>query len=352
LLRSAVIVGVLVIVFGFILPQAIDYRAVLEAFQRLDAVQIAVISVLGIAAWFVAGSAIMVVMEGLTLLRGATSWIVLSGIGSSIPFGPWNLGVLWIVVRDWGVSNRAATSGIAVYGIVNVLSYLFLPLVAAAFLTVTGGFTETGNPALAWLISISIGVIALAIFGLLVGIARSERVASWVARTGQRIADGIFHRLGRHLVPDVEAAVVNFSEQLGGVVRRRGLAALGLAVISQVMWVVVLVAALRIVGVSEESLPASWILAAAAIVAVVNIIPISPGGAGLPEIMFISILSALAPEVSSADIAAGIFLYRLYFWFLPIPISWISLKLIRRGKSMLPTGDELRSYAASDGATG
>ena len=41
------------------------------------------------------------------------------------------------------------------------------------------------------------------------------------------------------------------------------------------------------------------------------------------------------------------FLFRLYVWFLPIPIAWILLKLVRRGRPMLPTTGELRSYAAA-----
>ena len=42
---------------------------------------------------------------------------------------------------------------------------------------------------------------------------------------------------------------------------------------------------------------------------------------------------------------AGVFLYRMYFWFLPIPLAWILLKAARRGKSMLPTTTELKAAA-------
>ena len=55
------------------------------------------------------------------------SYLILSGIGSSIPFGPWNMGVVWVVFRGWGVSFRDATSGIALYGIINTLGRFALP---------------------------------------------------------------------------------------------------------------------------------------------------------------------------------------------------------------------------------
>ena len=94
-----------------------------------DADQIVVISVLGAIGWLTSGLVFCALIPGLSIVRGPTSWLILSGIGSSIPFGPWNMGVLWVIVRGWGIPNAAATSGIALYGVVNELSRLFLPLV-------------------------------------------------------------------------------------------------------------------------------------------------------------------------------------------------------------------------------
>jgi uncharacterized membrane protein YbhN (UPF0104 family) len=84
-----------------------------------------------------------------------------------------------------------------------------------------------------------------------------------------------------------------------------------------------------------------------ALVMVITIIPLSPGGAGVPELLFISMFSTLAGDQYQAAITAGVFLYRLYYWFVPIPLAWILLKLERRGKSMLPTTAELRASARS-----
>jgi uncharacterized membrane protein YbhN (UPF0104 family) len=78
---------------------------------------------------------------------------------------------------------------------------------------------------------------------------------------------------------------------------------------------------------------------------VITIIPLSPGGAGVPELLFISAFTAIAGEQYNAAITAGVFLYRLYYWFLPIPLAWILLKVARRGKSMLPTTAELKAAA-------
>src|SRR5258705_4832220 len=117
ILRSGLIVGVLILVFVVILPQYIDYQEVAAAFQALTPSQIAVMTILGVIGWFVSGLVFCALIPGVPLLRGPTSWLVLSGIGSSVPFRPGYMGVLWVVVRGWGIANIPATSGIALYGI-------------------------------------------------------------------------------------------------------------------------------------------------------------------------------------------------------------------------------------------
>ncbi len=300
-------------------------------------------TVLGALAWLISGQLFTVLTEGLSVIQGGTSYLILSGIGSSVPFGPWNMGVVWVVVRGWGVGVQPATSGIALYGVINQLGRLALPLVAVIVLIATGGLGGGGGTAFViTLISIVVFVVAT---GLIAAVVRSDRVADWLGRTGQRVVSWVLARLGRTGAPDVSASVHRFRDQLGAVIQRRGLAALIVSIIAQLSWCVVLIAALRVVGVPESTLSPSDVLAVFALVSVITIIPISPGGAGVPELLYIAGLSAIAGDQYESVITAGVFLFRLYQWFLPIPIAWILLKLARRGRSMLPTTSELRSYA-------
>ena len=98
-------------------------------------------------------------------------------------------------------------------------------------------------------------------------------------------------------------------------------------------------------GVPETALTVGEIFGVYALVMVLTIIPLSPGGAGVPELLFISGFTTIAGTGYEAAITAGVFLYRLYYWFLPIPLAWILLKVVRRGKSMLPTTTELKAAA-------
>lgn len=346
LMRSGLIVGVLVVVFVIILPATgVNYSEVLAAFQGLSPDQIVVITALGALAWLVSGLVFCALIPGLSVLRGPTSWLILAGIGASIPFGPWNMGVLWVVVRGWGIKNIPATSGIALYGVVNELSRLFLPLFAIVTLAITGDLAGKSNAGTAWAIAIVSAVAFVVAVGLMFAVVRSEKVADWLGRTGQRIVSWVMGRLGRKEAPDVNGAIHRFRDQLGLVIRKRGAASLGVSILSQFAWVIVLIVALRMCGVPADVLSPGVIFGVYALVMVITIIPLSPGGAGVPELLFISSFTAIAGEQYSAAITAGVFLYRLYFWFLTIPLAWILLKVVRRGKSMLPGTAELKAAA-------
>jgi putative heme transporter len=350
ILRTGLIVAVLVVVFGLILPQYVDYSDVVDAFRDLTPAQGLSMTGLGIVAWVVSGLIFAALVEGLRVLRGTMSWLILSGIGSSVPLGPWNMGVLWVVVRGWGIGNVAATSGIALYGVVNILSRMVLPLFGILALVVAGDLSRPADAGAAWTISVLSAVAFIVVTTLIVAIVRSQRIADWLGRTGQRVAEWVLRRLGRSGAPDVAGAIHRFRDQLGQVIRRRGLAALVLATVSQVVWVVVLVAALRVCGVPESELSVGEVFGVYALVMVITILPIAPGGAGVPELLFISGFTALTGGQYQAEITAGVFLYRIYFWFVPIPLAWILMKLARRGKPILPGTAELKDYARGDAA--
>ena len=302
-------------------------------------------TVLGVIAWFVSGLVFCALIPGVSIIRGPTSWLILSGIGASVPFGPWNMGVLWVVIRGWGIANIPATSGIALYGIVNELSRLFLPLFALIILWATGDLAGVQNADTAWTIAIISAVAFVVATASIIAVVRSERAADWLGRTGQRIVSWVMAGSAARGLRTSPASIHRFRDQLGVVIRGRGLAALGGVDRSQFAWVIVLIVALRMTGVPESALNPGEIFAVYALVMVITIIPLSPGGAGVPELLFISGLTTIAGTQYQSAITAGVFLYRLYYWFLPIPLAWILLKVARRGKSMLPTTTELKAAA-------
>ena len=94
ILRSAIVIGILVVVFGVILPRFVDYEQVLDAFRALTFLQVVQMTTLVAVAWVIAGVPFAILIEGLSVARGTASYLILSGIGASIPLGPWNMGIL------------------------------------------------------------------------------------------------------------------------------------------------------------------------------------------------------------------------------------------------------------------
>jgi uncharacterized membrane protein YbhN (UPF0104 family) len=350
IMRSGLIIGVLVVVFGIIIPRYINYDDVIAAFKALTFQQFLLITALGAVAWVVSGLIFSALIEGLSWIRGAMSWLILAGIGASVPFGPWNMGVLWVVIRGWGVASGPATSGVALYGVINILSRMFLPLFGIVALAVSGDLANAQNAGKAWTITIISAVAFVVVTGLIVAIVRSERIADWIGRTGQRITEWVLRLLKRPGKPDVSGAIHSFRDQLGLVIRRRGLRALTIAVLAQFVWAGVLIVSLRICGVPADVLSPGVIFGIYALVLCITIIPLSPGGAGVSEILFISAFTTIAGTGYEAAITAGVFLYRMYFWFVPIPLAWILMKVARGSKPILPTTSELRDYAKGDAA--
>jgi len=343
--RAALIVGIWIVVFGIVLPFFIDYGAVWDAVRGLSPAEIGILAVAAVIAYTMAGLTWALLVPRLSILRGAMSWIIMFGMGSSVPLGPVNVGVTWVILRGWGVSHSDATTVIPVYGLLSTVSRLALPLIAVGALTVTGGFVEGGNPAIAWLIGgASFLLFALAVTTLVAAI-RSDRMGGWIGATGQRVVDLILGRIDR-ASPDVEGTVAQLRASVGAMIRRKGGWALLASVLEHVVWMGVLVTGLRIAGVDDTQLTIGQIAIVYALVMIfLALLPFLPGGVGMAEVTFVGTLSAIAVGADQASITAGVFLYRLVFWFLPIPLAWILVWIARRGHTLLPGKAELREMA-------
>jgi uncharacterized membrane protein YbhN (UPF0104 family) len=92
------------------------------------------------------------------------------------------------------------------------------------------------------------------------------------------------------------------------------------------------------------------IVAGVALVYVITVLPISPGGAGVPELLYISFYTTYTGGADASLISAAVILFRAFQWGLPIPFAWGLLARSRRGKSLLPTAAEFRAADAAQGA--
>lgn len=348
-LRVGIVVGVLFIVFGLIMPRFVDYQDVIAALQAVTFQEFLVVTLFGLIAWILTGAIFTMLIEGLGLVRGLESYLILTGIGASIPLGPWNMAVLWVVIRGWGMPAGSTTGGILLYGIFDQLSRFGLMFVAGLLLIVAeaanrGVSVESGVIGAYLVVG---GLLFIGLGGGLILVVRSERLARKLGRFGERLAGAVLRRLGRP-VPDIEGALVRFRVTLGDTVQTRGLGAFVVAMASKFAWALLMIISLRAVGVSAATLPDAIIVAAVAGVFVITVLPISPGGAGVPELLYITFFTTYAGGQDADLISAGVMLFRGFQWFFPIPLAWLLLGISRRGRSLLPTRAE---FQARDAAT-
>lgn len=352
IIRIGIVAGVLSIVFGVILPRFVDYRQVINALQGLSLQDFVVVGIFGLITWVLTGAIFTALIPGLGLVRGLDAYLILTGIGASIPLGPWNMAVLWVVIRGWGRPVSTTTGGILLYGIFDQLSRFGLMFIAGLVLVVaeSAGRVAVENALIVGYLVLG-GVLFVGLGVGLILVVRSESLARKLGHLAERIIGAVLRRFGR-AVPDVEGALVRFRITLGDTVRERGLVAFLVAMASKLGWFVLMLVSMRVVGITERELPASIILAGVAGVFVITVLPIAPGGAGVPEVLYISFFTAYTGGADSSVITAGVMLFRAFQWGLPIPLAWILLAMSRRGKPLLPTKAEFQARDSAPVAAG
>jgi uncharacterized protein (TIRG00374 family) len=211
-------------------------------------------------------------------------------------------------------------------GIWNNFVKLGMPVVALGLLVAQGDASKSlVGAAAAGVVALG---IALAIFG---GVLSSEggarRVGGWIEAVVSRL------RSLRHKEPggSVVEGTVRFRRDAIELVKRRGVALSVATLVSHLSLYLVLLFALRHVGIAETSVTWIEVLAAFSFLRLVSALPITPGGLGVVELgLTAAIVAAGAPE---AETVAAVLVYRALTYLLPIPFGTVLYLKWRRGSS-------------------
>jgi uncharacterized membrane protein YbhN (UPF0104 family) len=113
------------------------------------------------------------------------------------------------------------------------------------------------------------------------------------------------------------------------------------------------VASIRAAGISDDEISTAWVIASFGFGRLLVMIPISPGGLGLVDFGYISLLTAGGSGVDANLIAAGVLLFRALSFLPPIPIGlasflfWRANKSWRRDYRVVQRGEFVEPRAAS-----
>ena len=100
------------------------------------------------------------------------------------------------------------------------------------------------------------------------------------------------------------------------------------------MWLVLL-ACLRVIGLSQAQVPWQTSLAAFAFVRLLTVLPITPGGLGITELGLIATLAVGADHRISAQVTAAVLLYRAVTYLPPIPLGAIACLTWRHAPTLI-----------------
>ena len=117
--------------------------------------------------------------------------------------------------------------------------------------------------------------------------------------------------------------------------------------VSHISLYLVLLVALRHVGVSQEELSWITVFAAFAFVRLISALPLTPGGVGVVELGYAAVLTIGLDATTSAQVVAAILVFRAVTYLLPIPLGVIAY-VIWRVNTSWKMSEEDRAELAGD----
>jgi putative heme transporter len=308
---------VLVVVIFYYLLRGIDLATVWAEIKALTWLEMA--TLVAIAGWNLCTYAWvwMAVTPGLSFWRAMAMTQATTAVANTIPAGVGaaiGVGMTYTMLGSWGYSRSRTTTAVLVSGVWNSFIKLGLPVLALALVALQGG--ATGGRVIAAVAGIAGLAAAVVVFAL---ILRSEEVARRFGLLAGRVATRLLGLARRPPVAGWELATVKFRTRTVGLVQRRWIAITAASLVSHLSLYLVLLVALRHVGVSDVEVSWAEVLAVFAFARLATAIPLTPGGAGFVEVVLVGGL--VAAGGARPQVVAAVLVYRALTWLLPIPVG-------------------------------
>ena len=310
----AIIVGI----FGFAIPKIANYGDVWNAVKDmtwLEITSLIAVSALNILTYW---PLMVASMPGLTLGQAAVNNQSSTSIANTIPFGGFIAnGVSYSMYRSWGFTNAQIGLTTIVTGVWNSFVKLGMPVIALAALAVTG--RATASLVIPTAIGIAVLIVAVGLFaGML-----------WKKSMARAIGGG----LGK-------VAAARFRHQTIDLIAKRWVPLTVSALVSHFALFLVLLLALRHVGVSEKEVTWAQVLGVFAFIRLISLFPITPGGVGLVELGYIGALYVAGKnhadvplDVFKTQVTAAVLVFRTLTFILQIPLGAATYVIWDRKKS-------------------
>jgi putative heme transporter len=316
LVVQVVVSLVLVAVIFYFLLKKIDLGQVWTAITSMTWLELTLLGLL--AVWNLCTYAFvwMTVTPGLSFGHAMVMTQSATAVTNTVPVaGPAiGMGVTYNMLGSWGYSRSRTTTAVLVSGVWNSFIKLGLPVLALALVALQGNVTK--GRVIAALAGLGGLAAAIVVFALML---RSEEMARRFGLLAGRVASRLLGLVRRPPVSGWELATVKFRSRTRDLLQRGWVPITVASLVSHLTLYLLLLVALRDVGVSNAEVSWAQVLAAFAFARLITALPYTPGGLGAVEVTLIATLSAAGGGRS--EVAAGVLVYRALQWGLPIVVG-------------------------------
>lgn len=340
LVRVLVSLALVAAMFVYMLGHLADFSDVRAAIGDMTSIELSTLGLL--AAWNLVTYWLVMVAAtpGLTYPQAMVLTESTTAVANTVPGGSAiAMGLTYAMLGSWGFSKSRSTLAVVVSGLWNNFAKLGLPVLALALLALQGQASAGRVTAGVF------GIVALAgsitVFALML---RREAFARTVGERAAHLATRVRRVLNKGPAEGWGDATVKFRNRTIGLVRHSGLRLTLATVVSHLSLFLVLLVALRHLGVSDREVSSVEVLAVFAFVRLLTAIPITPGGLGVVELGLIAGLKAAGGD--EAQVVAAVLIYRILTYVLPIPFGLVTYVFWRRNRSWRGTAPALDSAVA------
>ena len=325
---SGVLPFVLVVaVLGYLLPQFADVGDVWSAVGSMTWLEVTTLLIAAALNLATYGCVIVCATPGLTFRQAMVMTEASTAVANTVPGGgAVGVAVSAAMFRSWGFSQSRTTVSLLVSGVWNNFAKLGLPVLALACLAVQGGVTG-GRVALA-LAGVAGLVVAV---GVLAAVLRSERSAERVGQAAAEAVSAVRRLFGRPPATGWERATTKFRARTVLLLSARWGRLTVATAASHLALFVVLLLALRHVGVSQTEVGWAEALAVFSFARLLTAVPITPGGVGVVEVALVAGL--VRAGGADAEVVAAVLVHRTLTYLLPVPLGVLSYLYWRRNRS-------------------
>jgi uncharacterized protein (TIRG00374 family) len=314
-LSATVSLALVVGIFWYFIPQFTSMSDVWSEIQAMTWLEVGTLALAAI--WNLATYLFVMIatMPGLKYRQAFVATESSTAVSNTIPGGgAVGIALIYSMFSSWGFSRSRTSVSLVVAGVWNNFAKLGMPVLALSLLVLQGKLSAARIVAA----SIGLGSLIMAVLAL-TALLRSEASARKVGLIAAGIANRLLRILGRPPVHGWELATVKFRMRTETIVKARWLWITAATLVSHLSLFLVLLLALRHIGVSNADV--SWIeaLAVFSFARLITAIPLTPGGLGVVEVTLITGLSAAGG--ARAQVAAAVLLFRVLTYVVPIPLG-------------------------------